>query len=262
MNAYVAFALKSFSTNLAYRSEVWLRTLGNFVTIFIQVAIWQALIGENSVDGVTLQDMITYSILNTAIYSLLLTNVFRTVDESLRTGSIAIELIKPLRYPLYLLADRTGTAAYQFMFTAVPTVIIAWLFFGLTAPASGVHFIAFLFSFITSLTMSFALGYLIALIAFWFLTAFSLEWTLMGLMTVFSGTFLPIWFFPSGWEAVAKALPFQFLGYIPAAMYMGRIPAEDIVVTLCIGLLWVIGLLFLVNFLWWRAVKRLVVQGG
>jgi ABC-2 type transport system permease protein len=262
MKAYVAFGMKSFSTNLAYRSEVWLRTVGNFVTIFIQVAIWTAVIGNRTVDGIGLQDMITYSILNTLIFSMLLTNVYRTVDDRLRTGSIAMDLIKPLRYPLYLLADRLGNSMYQFVFTVIPTLLITWLYFGITPPYSSHHLLAFLISLAISLTISFALGYLVALIGFWFLTTFALEWTLSGLMTVFSGTFLPIWFFPPKWEAVAQALPFQYIGYIPAALYMGRIPTEDIVLTISIGLGWIIVLFGLIGLLWWKAVNRLIVQGG
>ncbi|MBS4203545.1 ABC-2 family transporter protein [Lederbergia citrea] len=166
MKAYAAFSIKSFSTNLAYRSEVWLRTVGNFITIFIQVAIWKAVIGKGSIDGIGIQDMITYSILNTLIYSLLLTNVYRTVDERLRTGGIAIDLIKPLRYPLYLLADRLGNSLYQFVFTVIPTLLITWIYFGITQPYSLHHLLAFLLSISISLTISFALGYLVALIGF------------------------------------------------------------------------------------------------
>jgi ABC-2 type transport system permease protein len=262
MKAYVAFCVKSFSTNLSYRSEVWLRTVGNFVGIFIQVAIWKAIIGSGTVDGIALQDMITYSILNTAIFNLLLTNVYRKVDESLRSGSIAMDLIKPIRYPLYLLAERFGTTIYQLIFTVIPTVLIAWLYFGISAPYSGAHFTVFIVSLFISLVISFAVGYLIALIAFWFLTTFALEWTLEGLIVVFSGSFLPLWFFPTGWASLAHALPFQYLSYIPAALYMGRIPAEDILPTIGVGLLWIAGLFSIIGLLWWRAVKRLIVQGG
>jgi hypothetical protein len=72
MSVYVRFGLKSFSNQLAYRSEVWLRLLGNLVTIFIQLAIWKAVIGNGQVAGITLEQMIAYSILNTLTFSLLL----------------------------------------------------------------------------------------------------------------------------------------------------------------------------------------------
>ncbi|WP_240420362.1 ABC transporter permease [Paenibacillus periandrae] len=262
MKTYIFFGLKSFSNNLAYRSEVWLKTIGNFVTIFIQVSIWKAVIGSGSVIGISLEQMVTYSILNTLILSLLLHNVSRKVNDSLTTGSIASELLKPLSYPLYLFSDGLGSVAYQFVFVVIPSFLISWIAFGIKAPVSFNHFVGFIISLLIALILSFFLGYLISLIAFWILTSFSLEWIVGGLLILFSGSFLPLWFYPESWALIARSLPFQFLGYVPAAIYMGYIPKEQIGDTLLIGMTWIAGLFLLVNWLWRKAIRRLVVQGG
>jgi ABC-2 type transport system permease protein len=262
LKTYVMFTVKAFSNQLAYRSEVWLRLLGNFVTILIQAAIWKAVIGSGSVDGITVEQMITYSIINTLLYALLLNGISGKVDDSLKTGAIASELVKPLSYPLYLLSDGLGGSIYQLMFTVVPSFLIAWLCFGVLPPASGVHLAAFIAALFLALVISFLLGYLVSLIAFWFMNHFALTWTMGGLITIFSGSFLPLWFFPSSWESVAKMLPFQYLGYVPAALYLGTIPKAAIVEVLAEGLVWTAVLLGLVQWLWSRAVRRLVVQGG
>jgi len=262
MRTYLSFSLKSFSSNLAYRSEVWLRIVSNFVAIFIQVAIWDAVIGESHVDGITLPVMITYSILNTLIASLLLTQVSSGVSSSLRSGSIATELIRPLSYPVYLFANGMGGVLYRIVFVAVPSLLAAWIFFDIERPASLFHLLAFIAGLIIALGLSFMLGYLISLLSFWLLTHFALDWTLAGIITVFSGSFLPLWFFPDSWAAIAHALPFQFLGYIPAALYLGYIPVGEIVWTLLLGAAWLLFFGLINQVLWWRAVRRLVVQGG
>jgi ABC-2 type transport system permease protein len=262
MRTYFMFAMKSFTTNLAYRSEVWLRTLGNFVTILIQVAIWRAVIGEGSVNGISLEQMITYSILSTLISALLLTHISGKVDGSLKSGSIASELIRPLSYQLYLFSDGLGGVFYQFLFVVVPSFLISWLIFGIQPPASFEHFAAFVITLLLALVLSFLFGYLVSLIAFWFLTHFALDWTLSAFLIVFSGSFLPLWFFPEPWASIAHALPFQFLGYIPVAVYMGQIPQDGIITILLVGLGWTLILYGIVQWLWSRAMRRLVVQGG
>ena len=262
MNTYWRFGIKSFSTHLAYRSEVWMSTLGNFVTILIQTTIWKAVLHSSSVNGITFQTMVTYSILSTLISGILLSGVTGKVSESLRSGSIASELVKPLSYPLYLFANEMGRASYQFVFVLVPTFIVAFFYFGIKPPASAAHLAAFAAALVLSLLISFLLGYMISLIAFWFLTVFALEWTLGAMLTIFSGQFLPIWFFPSGWAEIAKGLPFQYVGYIPAALYMGYIPKVQVGTTLLLGVVWVLILFLFVSWLWWKAIKRLVVQGG
>src|SRR5690606_17586921 len=110
--------------------------------------------------------------------------------------------------------------------------------------------------------ISFLLGYLISLLAFWFMNHFALSWMLGGLITIFSGAFLPIWFFPASWVTVANMLPFQYMGYVPAAIYLGSVPVQELFKVIVVGAGWGVGLLLLVQWLWARAVRRLVVQGG
>lgn len=70
MKTYIMFGVKTFSNQLSYRSEVWLRLLGNFVAILILTEIWRAVLGNGEVEGVGLEQMITYSIINTLLAAL------------------------------------------------------------------------------------------------------------------------------------------------------------------------------------------------
>lgn len=262
MSTYFLFTLKAFVNQLAYRSEVWLRLLGNYFAILIQVEIWRAVIGNGGSASTTVEQMITYSILNTLLFALLLNRVSSKVDGSLKSGSIASELVKPLSYPLYLLFDGLGQSLYQFIFTVIPSLILAWILFGMLPPASTIHFIAFLVALLMALILSFLLGYLVSLLAFWFLSHFALSWTLGGLTTIFSGSFLPLWFYSPSWAAVAKLLPFQYLGYVPAAIYLGNLNEAELWRTVALGCVWIILLLVVAYWLWGKAVRRLIVQGG
>lgn len=239
-----------------------MRTVGNLASIFIQVSIWRAVLGHHSANGIDLQQMVTYVIVNALLTTLLMDQIFQRVDERLRTGNIALDLVKPYRYPFYLAFEQLGNAAFQFVFTVIPTFIFATIFFGFRPPSSFAYAAAFVIAVFFALTISFAIGYLIALLAFWFLATFHFEWTLTGLMTVFSGSFLPLWFFSPRWALVAHILPFQFLGFVPASMYMGQIALHSVYSTLALGLLWTLILLGLAGLLWHRAMRRLVIQGG
>jgi ABC-2 type transport system permease protein len=200
--------------------------------------------------------------MNSAIYVVMMYEMFQSVDDRLRTGDIAIDLLKPMRYPLYLWADQLGNAAYRLLLSVVPTVVVAAVLFGFTAPASQVNAVGFVTAMAIAITLSFAFAYLIALLAFHFLTTLHFEWTFFGLATIFSGRLLPLWFFPQAWADLARALPFQFLGFVPAAIYMGRIQGAEMWLTLAIGLVWVVVLLGAAALMWTVSLRRLVVQGG
>jgi ABC-2 type transport system permease protein len=262
VRAYWEFAGRAFARSLAYRANTALRIVGNLAAVVIQATIWRALLGHGAVAGIDVRTMVTYAILSTSVGMLLLTNMFRPLDERLRTGNIAVDLLKPLSYPLYLAADSLGGAAFQGLFTMLPTLAIAALAFGLAPPASGLHLAAFLAALALALAVSFALGYLIALLAFWFLTTMHFDWSLGAFVKVFSGAFLPLWFFPPWLAAVASWLPFRYLNFVPVAIYVGRIPADQLAGTLLLGLGWSLALLGLAGWLWNRSMRRLVVQGG
>lgn len=206
--------------------------------------------------------MVTYAILNSAMFAFILTSLFHDVDSRLRTGDIAIDLLRPIHYPLLILADQLGRSAYRILFVVVPIVCISALAFGFSLPASRLAGVAFVLVLLLSVLISYSMGYLIALLSFWFLTTFHFNWAVGALTTLFSGAFLPLWFFPDTWATVAKLLPFQFLGFVPAATWMGQLTGIDLLSAFGVGIGWSVVLLFLTYRLWDRATRQLVVQGG
>ncbi|WP_144935277.1 ABC-2 family transporter protein [Paenibacillus sp. 32O-W] len=262
MMAYFSQAMKSFSRSMAYRAEVWLQIGGNILFLLIQISIWKALLGDSITSGVGLKEMVIYSILNTSLSIILMTHVHNQVDESLKTGGIMMHLVKPLRYPFFLFADEAGKNMYKIVFQLIPTLLIAALLFGLQ-PISATHdLIPFVATVMIALLISFGIGYLIALVAFWFMTTFALRWTVGGLIKIFSGSFIPLWFFPPVWQDIANMLPFKFLGFVPAAVYLGKMTSNEIYQNIIVGLIWIAILYGLVSLLWWKALRRLAIQGG
>lgn len=259
---YWAYLRKSFKKHAAYRSSVWLQIIASVISVGIQVAIWHSVIGDGAVDGITVDQMVTYAIVNAALYAVIITPLYNDVDDRLRTGDIGIDLLRPVRYPAMVLADQLGRSAYRVIFMIIPIVIVSALLFGFDPPASLTAGLGFTFALPLTLLISYAIGYLIALLAFWFLTTFHFRWAISALTTVFSGSFLPLWFFPDGWERIAASLPFQFLGFVPAATWMGELSGVDLLSRLGLGMVWVVVLLSLTAWLWHRAMSRLVVQGG
>lgn len=266
MSAYLAFARSAFHAQLAYRNEVWANIFGKLVQVFARVAIWLAAFagaGSSFVDGVSLQQMVTYALLGGAVMGA--TRPERIIGEigrSLKTGDVAVWLLKPLSYPLYLFANECGTFAYRLMTQVVPTVAIAVLFYGMLPPVSpfdGAMFIAF---WALSFILLFLMSALFGLIAFWLMTSFSLDWILGALLHLFSGLLVPFWFFPEPLATIARHLPFAWVVYYPNAIYLGRLSTAEVWFHLGLGLTWAASFLAGVLWLWRRASTRITVQGG
>lgn len=261
---YLAFARTSFQSQMAYRHQVWTSVFSYLVQIFARVAIWTALIGAGAGDtSITLRDMVTYSIVAlTLVMAVDYAQLLSSIGNSVKTGDIAVYLLKPMRYPLYLLFVEVGHLAYRLIAVVVPVVGISWLIYGMAPPASIFHGAMFLPFYLIAFAILFLLSILCGLIAFWTMTVFSLEWLLQGMLAIFSGTFIPFWFFPERLAAVVQFAPFAWIGYYPGAVYLGKLDAPHVLAAFGGGCIWIVALAAIVALLWRRATLRMVVQGG
>ena len=138
MSAYVAFAQSAFQTQLAYRNEVWANLFGKLVQVFARVAIWLAVYaGATSIADVSLSQMVTYALLGGVItgairYELIISSI----GNALKTGDVAVWLLKPVSFPLYVIVSELGRALFRLIFLVVPTVAVVALVYGMLPPAS------------------------------------------------------------------------------------------------------------------------------
>ncbi|MFK4102080.1 ABC transporter permease [Streptomyces sp. NPDC019531] len=77
-----------------------------------------------------------------------------------------------------------------------------------------------------------------------------------------SGVYAPLWFFPDWFITLSGFLPFQATLSVPLSIYIGRIPLSDAGAQLAIQAFWVVALTLFTRFLWRRAARRVISQGG
>ena len=263
--AYTAFAVNAFQTRLAYRNAVWAAAFGDLVWIFAGIAVWIAVYasaGGDSVDGVTLPQMVTYALLAGPVLTWDFSKLVNEVGSGVQTGDVSVYLLKPLHYPFYLLSSHAGHWLFELLLIVLPVAVIVGVSYGLVPPASLFHGLAFLAYWALSFAIMFCLATMAGLAAFWLMTVFALEWFLMSIMVLFSGRLVPLWFLPEWLAAIAGHLPFAWVAYYPAAVYLGQLEPIAVLVYFGIGLVWLVTLVAAITWLWSRARHRLIVQGG
>ncbi|SEQ14150.1 ABC-2 type transport system permease protein [Devosia sp. YR412] len=264
MSAYAAFVRSGFLTSFAYRNDVWANIFGKLVQVFARVAIWLAVYaGATMVDGISIQDMITYALLGGVVMGATrYDRIVRHVGNALKTGDVAIWLLKPVHYPLYLLAIEAGASAYTFLLAVVPTIVIVALVYGMYPPTSLFHGVIFIAFCALSFLIHFLCAAIFGILAFWLMTVFSLEWLLQSLITLLSGMLIPFWFFPEPFGTIAAHQPLAWLVYYPSAVWLGRFDIPQTLFYFGLGLAWTVLLAFVLALLWRRAANRITVQGG
>ena len=83
-----------------------------------------------------------------------------------------------------------------------------------------------------------------------------------SIISFFSGSLIPLAFFPDAFRRVLEELPFASLVYVPTMVYMGKYTGSELAVILLKQVLWIGVFVAISRLLWHWAKNRLAVQGG
>ncbi len=263
LQPYLYYLKISAQKKLTYRFDIWSGLFSAALLLFIEVFLWRSLYsGGGTVSGVNLSEMLTY-----LIVSLFLRYLFSySVDENLRhsiiRGDIALDFIKPVSiYGIYLAQD-IGTALSGLCIFFLPLFLLASVAIQFPFPAAPVLLIPFFVSAIFGYLILWLLGALVGTLNFWLLKFGNFGMVQQILIMLFSGAYVPIWFFPEWIQRILNCLPFVYTYQLPIGIYIGRYGTGEILWGLGVQLFWVVLLFVLFQIVSRRAQKKVLVQGG
>ena len=260
---YVELMKRQFQQAMTYRANWIFGILSGTFAVAIQVFIWRALYsGKEAVAGATLSDMVTYVLIVQVMETVLNANFMHGVGGAIRRGTIATELIRPVRYKRAAFAEQMGKSSAAFVFELIPRFIVCMLLFGIKPPASGLHFLAFVVFLAGSMVLNYHILFLFGCTCFWLLSSMYFNAINGMLISVFSGRVVPLWFFPPFLQTIAKYLPFRFLFYIPSSVYLGKLSPAEFLPYFLVQWAWIIGIILLERLVWARGIRKVVIQGG
>lgn len=260
---YIEFMKKSFQQQFVYRSNTIIRICTSFIYLFITVSIWTALYrGQGVVDGVSLQEMLTYILMSQLMGGLVMLRVSRYVAARASSGIVSIDLIRPVSLKLCAIFDSLGSALFNFVVFALPMVIIGALIWGFVMPTQLYQWLCFIPSLAMATILYSTMEYIMGLTAFWTKTDFHISWIVGSFMTLFSGSYIPLWFYPKPLKAFADFLPFKYFAFEPINIFLGKASLDEALYIIFIQLLWLLILLFIEGIVWHYAQRVVTVQGG
>jgi ABC-2 type transport system permease protein len=261
---YYTFAKKSFLRSAAYRFDVWSRIFSNLIFLLTWSSIWIALYGgKEEANGISFTSMLTYVAVSQFLSAV---NSAGTplweIQEKVRTGDIALELMRPFDVPLrYLFAD-FGSVAFYIITAVLPVYILLFLIFDFSLPDSWSTWVLFIFSALLGFLIRYAIELTFGLFAFWLVETGGVVDLFYFAMSLLSGSVIPLWFFPDWLQSLAFYLPFQGIYFIPNAIFIGEISGAELLVSIAIQCFWVIASFLLLRIVWHRAANKVIVQGG
>ncbi|MGY0024302.1 ABC transporter permease [Streptomyces sp. cg35] len=267
MRLYGAVAAGAFRRYATYRGATFAGVFTNTVFGLIIACTYIALWDERPhLGGYDQAQALTYVWVGQAMFSVMLLGVpngFETeLAERIRSGDIAVDLYRPADLQAWWLAQDLGRALFQLLGRGVVPMAVGALVFQLALPTDPLRWLAFLVSVTLGVVVSFALRYLVALSAFWFMEGSGVVQIYGITATFFCGMLLPLNVFPGAIGDVARVLPWSALLQVPADVLMGTHDGRGLLGSYAFQAAWAAGLLGAGRLLQTTATRRVVVQGG
>ena len=263
MTPYRAILSARFRMLLQYRSAALAGVITQVFWGFIRVMIFSAFYASTpAVQPISREQTVTYIWLGQALLAMMPWRVDGEVRGLIRTGTVAYELLRPVRlYGLWYARALAGLTAPTLL-RAAPLLTLAGLFFGLQPPASPAALGAFVLALAGSLLVGAAITTLMTILMLWTISGEGINVLIGSAVWLLTGIMIPLPLLPPWAQPLLSALPFRAIFDTPLQLYTGLIPPGHLAGPLLHQLAWAAGLAGLGSLLLRAGTRRLVVQGG
>ncbi len=261
MKKYWAILSTQVINSLAYPGDFLGRSVSIVVFMLIFAGLWSATFAAQKTDvinGLTFRNMLWY-LLMCEVIELGRPRVNRVITEQVKSGEVAYILSKPYNFLIYHFSHGLGDGGVRVALNLLVGVPAVWLLVG--APPAPLGWGMALILAFGAWVLHFCMMSLIGLLAFVVEETNSFELIYQKAVFILGGMLIPLDMFPNWLQPIAKSLPFAYMMYAPARLFV----KPDLALFwqfLAAQWLWIVVFVFLLNLAYQRSVKSLTVNGG
>ena len=248
---------------LTYRFEVFANIATHFILIIANVFLWNCVYSnQESILGVGREQMITYSVLSACLSVLYNCGIQNSLNKDVRQGNIAVLLMKPFHLLGAYFAEDIGTVIVQAISVSLPVLLLSALILPIQLPVSIQALPVIFISYVLGFLILWFLGALVGMFTFVTMELGNMGVVKNMIVSILSGSMIPLWFFPARAEQILMMTPFPYTYQLPLGLYIGKIGIQEGLRQIGIQVLWTILLGGCVAFTWEKAKNRVLIQGG
>lgn len=265
--AYAGMLRTRLIGDLQYRAAAWAGVATQFAWGFMYIMLYQAFYRGSAADpGMPMEAMTSYIWLQQGLLALItLWSTDNDLLDSIQDGSVAYELCRPVGLYGFWFARLLGNRLARTAMRIWPIALFAMLMpapYRLMLPPTWGAAGLFVVSVALSALLVVSVSMFIYILTFVTLSSRGTRILVGGTLDFFSGVMLPIPLMPLAMQRALSFLPFRYIADLPIRIYCGHIVGAEALWGIGIQAAWLLALIPLGGWLFGRALRRLVVQGG
>jgi len=217
LGKYLAIAKINLHQAIVYRSNVLGGLLFYALFIFVFFSLWRAIYHGGEVQGYSLRQVVWYLCITELLVFGCRTPVFTQMNEDIKTGALAYQLIRPCHYVAYQFAGAVGRMVFNLVCFGILAVVLGMMMVGPLPDYALTTLPLGILSAVLGLVINFFLLMCLGL------TAFRLEengafYLVYQKLVFMLGMFIPLEFLPGWLQRIARWLPFPYVAWAPARL--------------------------------------------
>jgi ABC-2 type transport system permease protein len=260
---FVEIAKRSFQRQISYRTAALAGLATNFFFGMLRVMVLLALYGQRQeVAGISVQGAVTFTGLTQAVIGFLSMFSWYELMNTIYSGDVANDLLKPVDFYEFWLANDFGRAMAQLVLRGLPMMVAYALIFGITTPQTAWQWTALAAALFLAWLLSFSWRFIVNLAAFWIPNAVGIGRFVFALSWFLSGFMMPLRYFPDWFVRLSYLTPFPSTINSVVEIYLGVLTPAGMVKALLVQVAWIVGLFAAGQLVLRTGMRKLVIQGG
>lgn len=250
---------------LQFKGAIFSIIIGNLVYLIMIYFLWKAIfasVDTTTVNGMTFEDTMIYLVLASALFYFMEMYLVWEMGSDIQSGKIILDIIKPMKYPIFKFFQLSGNFIMFFFITFLPTFIVVYI---VTYGAIHLDYniLFFLVSVLLGLLINYFIDFFIGTICLYTESIWGINIMKEVIVLLLSGATIPIVFFPEPLKTVVYYLPFQAIYNSPLRLLIDySMPFSERIEILGIQLFWLIIMILVSGSFWKISLKRITINGG
>ncbi|AJY75514.1 ABC transporter permease [Paenibacillus beijingensis] len=218
---FLVLARKTFDRNLQYRSAHMIHNIASALFGFIYMSVWRGIAEGRSLGEYGTAGILSYVAFNQCI---LWITSFQTnglgLPQAVRTGAIALELMRPVHLFYQLICRESGQIAYQFLYKFLPIYAVYFFALPIRVPQTAAAWLWTSLALLLAAYISLCIQFLIGAAALWTTESTWMYWSNYALSTLLSGFLIPVEWLPGPLAMISRFSFYPYLQYVPSRIYL------------------------------------------